>query len=223
MANSSKYKTVLENAFKAGNKKAIGATPIEDSLKIPFGGYCNTMLALQDALHVYISVEAIDDKTEGKAERLTEAKTKVYDLLKGFVELIPNVVCEASDVLYLKLAAYKLAKAKDTENTDGSIVVGTKRLAPVSFSSFRVIVESLLGNKIVGNTWDVGMGDFRKLTEAEREKIAKKLAKKQEKAAKPAPAKKETKPVAKDQPKQAPKDKKNATAKEQAKPADKVA
>ena len=172
-----KFLEVLKNAYLNGNRKTLGTAPIEASLRMPFDVYRNTMLVLQSALHEYVL--AIADESNTKAQ--VAAKTKVFDLLKALVDRV-GCVCDATDILYLELAAYKVAKSKDTENEDGSITSGTKALVTVSSTVFRGLVESLLGNKIVGKTWDSAMGSFRELNKAEREKLAAKIAKREAKA-----------------------------------------
>ena len=197
-----KFLEVLKNAYLNGNRKTLGTTPIEASLGVSFDVYKNTMLILQSALHEYVLTLA--NTADTKAQ--TAAKTKLFDMLKTLVDRV-GCVCDTTDILYLELAAYKVIKSKDTENKDGSITSGTKGLVTVSATVFRGLVESLLGNKIMGKTWDNAMGSFRELNAAEREKIEQRIIKREAKAqGKAAPkstpkAAKEVKPEAKTAPK----------------------
>lgn len=178
------YRTALQNAYEAGNPKAIGGKVIENVLHIAYESYCKGMVSLQAAIHDYVMAQAMNDKDTDKPAKMEAAKTAVYDLLKPMIERVPGVLCDAGDILYLMLSGYKLVKEKNMEKDDGSFIIGTKRVVNVSPSAFRVAVESLFGNKIAGRMWDCGLNAFRDMTATEQAKLDQKLEKKRQRDAK---------------------------------------
>lgn len=178
------YRTALQNAYQAGNPKALGGKVIENVLHLAYETYCKEMVSLQSAVHDYVMAQAMNDKDAEKSAKMEGTKTTVYDLLKPMAERVPGILCDSGDILYLMLSGYKLLKEKNVEKNDGSFIIGTKRVVNVSPSAFRVAVESMFGNKIAGKLWDSGLNSFRDMTAAEHSKLDQKLEKKRQRDAK---------------------------------------